>query len=163
MPGCGNVKKRKMPACYFQKRMHPLKQALKALEVITAKRTSRRKEKLNIFVDKFHFSFMKFSMIVEVTKSWCLDRSCLPAVSQIPTMKKIYSILLRQHFFRNVLPKSFSRVLTATLQKTNVCSVINIIRKPVTRQESWTCYFPVGIFRACPLWTMKMGTGHNFC
>lgn len=42
--------KRKMLACYLQERMHPLKQSLKALGVITAKRMIRKKEKLNIKV-----------------------------------------------------------------------------------------------------------------
>ena len=42
-----------MPASYFQGRRHPLKQNMKALGVIPEKRKIRKKEKLNIFIDKF--------------------------------------------------------------------------------------------------------------
>lgn len=65
----GNVKRRKMPACYLHGRMHLLKQNLKALDVITARRMIRETKKLNIFVGKFHFFFMKFSTILEMTKN----------------------------------------------------------------------------------------------
>lgn len=51
-----------MPTGYFQGRTHPFKQTLKALGVITTKRMARRKEKLNIFIDRLHF-FVKVSMI----------------------------------------------------------------------------------------------------
>lgn len=58
-----------MPACYFWGRMHHFKQNLKALGVITAKRMIRKKEKLNIFTDKFNFFFIKFSRILGMIRN----------------------------------------------------------------------------------------------
>lgn len=84
------------------------KQSLKAFDVIIAKRTMRKTEKMNSFVNKFLFFFVKFDIILGMTRSPAVSstHSCLSIVSEIPSMRKNDFILLKQHFLKNVQHKT---------------------------------------------------------
>lgn len=59
--GKKHTKQQQKPNAVFSKECVP--QSLKAHEHISANRRTGRKEKLAIVIDKFHFFFMKFSMM----------------------------------------------------------------------------------------------------